>query len=99
VYKIVNIEDFSKSKIANWGDLSVDGVIEHKDVNVNEPLMKEFISTFNNKIYVSYDIIKEHPFNELIQEQGKGSFATNYNHIKDILKLEFPKFKNEIEYI
>jgi len=99
VYKIVNIEDFSKSKIANWGDLSEDGVIEHKDVNVNEPLMKEFISTFNNKIYVSYDIIKEHPFNELIQEQGKGSFATNYNHIKDILKLEFPKFKNEIEYI
>ena len=37
-----------------------------------------FIEIYNNKIFASYDLIKDHPFKDLIPEENKGTFNNIY---------------------
>ncbi|WP_271765689.1 leucine--tRNA ligase [Aquimarina algiphila] len=88
VYRLV-FEDFSEN-VAN--------VLEGKFFNDSEKnQIQDFIKKYDGKVFASFKYFEEHPFKELIPEDKKGVFHTNYPGLYDGLKKTFKKFENIID--
>lgn len=99
VYRIVNMNNFSDLEIANMDYDEESGVFKKKLHNIDNEKLNKFIADYNSNIYVSYNVVKQHPLSDQIVEPSKGNFSTHYGNIKEILKLKFPDLQNEIEYL
>ena len=84
-YKLVNFRDYSGSVSEFVGEFYSD---EQKSK------IKSFIEKYNDQIFVSYDLVNEHPFKNLIPEEGKGNLSTAYPEITDKLKLTFAEYSD-----
>jgi len=56
--------------------------------------IKEFIKKNNNKIFISYNYIQNHPFENLIPIDGEGKLSTAYPNVFKTLINNFPEDKD-----
>ena len=86
VYRLVNLEDYSGS---------IGNLLEKIDfTSVQKDKIKDFIKKYNNKIFVSYSSVIEHPLKDIIPNSQKGGLHTYYPEINELLANELPEYSD-----
>ena len=90
-YKLVNFKDFSES---------VGSKLEEKYyTEAQKEKISDFIRKYNDKIFISYDYVSNHPFKDMIPEQNKGILHTSYKEISEQLKVSFSDYADIIDAV
>ena len=90
VFRLSNFEDLSNNLIDK---------IEGKIYTVEQKnKIDEFIREFNNQIFISFPIIENHPFIDMINK-GSGNVYTSYTEINELLKKLLQKYSDIIDSI
>ena len=86
-------------KLEDHTDHIVNEIFGHTFSDEDKHLVKSFIDIYDNKIFASYDLIKDHPFADLIPEESKGTFHTSLPEVYRKLKEQFSDYEKVIEGI
>jgi len=52
-------------------------------------IVKNFIKEFDNKVFISFNAVKDHPFQNMIPIDGEGKLSTAYPDVYEKLEKEF----------
>ncbi|WP_028376836.1 leucine--tRNA ligase [Leeuwenhoekiella sp. MAR_2009_132] len=84
-------------KLENHVDYIVNKILGVSFDKKERESVDDFIKNYDNKIYASYELIKNHPFADMIPEENKGDFQTAVKDVYEKLKEQFPNYSKAID--
>ncbi|WP_282030367.1 leucine--tRNA ligase [Winogradskyella eximia] len=81
-----------KLKLENFADHIAQKIMGISFTEQEKKKLDSFIEIFDNKIFASYELIKDHPFVDLIPEEKKGEFHTSLPEVFKELKNHFQDY-------
>ena len=91
VYKLYNLEDYSEGVGSKMN--------EQYYTDEQKGRIQLFIKNYNGKIFISYSLVKDHPFKNMIPEEKKGNLSTSFPEVKEAIKNNFPEYSDIIDAI